>query len=151
MLDIRSIQAASGAQCVQLGTSREPPQHSLGKVVQRSDAGLHGYIVLMAETIVPPPMHPLRPVREGIENPQLPAQQFPNFLRIEDQALSGSRLPCRIRVVSQFEFSFVSLCSIASAWASISEASSVKLHCLIAVAALKGLDCYCQRPSGTIA
>jgi hypothetical protein len=97
MLDIRSIQAASGAQCVQLGTSREPPQHSLGKVVQRSDAGLHGYIVLMAETIVPPPMHPLRPVREGIENPQLPAQQFPNFLRLEDQALSGSRLPCRIR------------------------------------------------------
>ena len=41
-------------------------------------------IVLTAETIVPPPMHPLRPVRKDIKNAKLAAQLFSNFLRLED-------------------------------------------------------------------
>jgi hypothetical protein len=45
---------------------------------------MHGLIVPTAETIVPAPMHPLRPVRKGIKNAELAAQLFSNFLRLED-------------------------------------------------------------------
>jgi hypothetical protein len=66
--------------------------HPLGAGRQRSDAVLHGLIVLTAETIVPLPMHALRLLREVIKNAQLTAQQFSDFLRLEDQASSWSRL-----------------------------------------------------------
>jgi hypothetical protein len=58
--------------------------HPLGVGRQRSDAVLHGLIVLTAESVVPPPMHPLRLLREVIKDAQLTAQQFPNFLPFED-------------------------------------------------------------------
>ena len=51
---------------------------------QRSDAVLHGLIVLTAELVVPPPMHRLRLVRKDIKNAKLAAQLFSNFLRLED-------------------------------------------------------------------
>jgi hypothetical protein len=80
-----------------LDTDREPTSHPLGEGCQHSEAFLYRLIVLTAETIVPPPMHPLRLLRKDIKNAKLAAQLFSNFLPFKDQALSGSRLPRRIR------------------------------------------------------
>ena len=59
--------------CNLLRVDREPTKHPLGEGGQRSDAGLHGLIVLTAKSIVPPPVHPLRLLWKVVKNAKLAA------------------------------------------------------------------------------
>jgi hypothetical protein len=81
-------------------TGRYPTKHLVGQGGQYPQAAFHGLIVKTAEAIVPLLMHPLRLVGKDIKETQIAAELLSNFLRLEDQALPGSRLSHDIAAAS---------------------------------------------------
>jgi hypothetical protein len=81
-------------------TGRYPTKHLVGQGGHYPQAAFHGLIVKTAEAIVPLLMHPLRLVGKDIKETQIAAELLSNFLRLEDQALPGSRLSHDIAAAS---------------------------------------------------
>jgi hypothetical protein len=81
----RMRRTARPSLCELRRAGREPTKHPLSAGRQRSDAVLHGLIVLTAETIVPPPMHQTACVSKPRRSLRGASAQL-RHLKVTDQA-----------------------------------------------------------------